>query len=1063
MIAGIGSTLTMSNALSTLTLTGNNTYTGATAVNAGTLQIGDGASMAASIFPSGQVQVAAAGILAINLPASSTFANDVNNSGAINVISAGSVTVSGVISGSGAFNQAGAGTTTLTGGNIYSGQTVVSNGLLQIGTAATAASLGSGAVAIGKGATLVLVNVNGGSFGNNVGNGLGGVGLLNVASANNLTFSGVLSDGMAGQLALMQSGAATTTLTSANTYSGTTTIINGGTLVAGVVGALPATVADGGTAAARSAISMDQTGAGSSTLELGANQVTASLSGASSSQVTLNGSMLTIGNSAAGVTTTFAGVISDGSGVFGSGGFTKDGTSTQILTGINTYTGLTTIRGGVLQVGTVGAAATIGSGAVAIGNGGSLSLINLNGNVLANDVSNSEGGAGTLAVTSAISITASGALTDGGVGQLAVTFSGAGTMLLTNSGNSYSGGTTIGVNSTVILSGAGTIGNGSVTNNGMLGFSQSGAASFGNAISGGGGLTQNGPGTVTLTGANTYTGGTSIAANSTVILSGAGTVGNGPVANDGTLSFSQSSAATFANVISGAGALVQSGPGAVTLTGANTYSGTTTIGGGALQIGNSGTAGSIGAGAVGISNGGALTLINMKGSSFANNVSNGVGGLGLLNVDSAKNITLSGGLTDGLSGQLALTQSGNGTTILTSANTYTGATSVVAGNLMVNGSLAAGSSVTVSAAGALSGTGTIAGSVEIQSGSLNPGGASTPGTFTLGILVLDPGSTSHFRLGQSGVAGGALNDLVSVTGNLTLGGILNVTPLPGFGIGAYTLFDATSIQPGTFASITGLPGYTTAISTMGNSVELVVNLGAGQYWDGANTTGGGVISGGSGSWNTTASNWTSATGASNSNWQNGTAIFAASSGTVTLTSAISAEALIFGSTRIRALRVEHADADGIWSGGAGNQRDECRRCSDDRSEDRGQLRPGRERRRNPYPDECGEQLYRWHDDPQWCRANRHECDRRLARRRWGTDWQRWCVECRQDEPHHIDEQYLQQLGRCGHIECRLREHPHPVRTVNRREYGSTRTYAKRRQNHHADQFRQYLQRSDHRE
>ena len=77
------------------------------------------------------------------------------------------------------------------------------------------------------------------------------------------------------------------TLSSANSYTGSTHLLNGGSLFANVVGALPTSP--------RSDVFLDQTGSGGSTLILGASQVAASLSGATTSQVQLNAHTLTIG------------------------------------------------------------------------------------------------------------------------------------------------------------------------------------------------------------------------------------------------------------------------------------------------------------------------------------------------------------------------------------------------------------------------------------------------------------------------------------------------------------------------------------------------------------------------------------------------------------------------------------------------------------------------------------------------------------------------------------------------------------------------------------------------
>ncbi len=75
--------------------------------------------------------------------------------------------------------------------------------------------------------------------------------------------------------------------------------------------------------------------------------------------------------------------------------------------------------------------------------------------------------------------------------------------------------------------------------------------------------------------------------------------------------------------------------------------------------------------------------MNVIGNTFTGNVTNTLGGAGLVNVNSANNNFLDGILSDG-AGTLALTQSGGGTTTLRAANTYTGPTLVSAGHLCVS-------------------------------------------------------------------------------------------------------------------------------------------------------------------------------------------------------------------------------------------------------------------------------------------------------------------------------------------------------------------------------------------
>ena len=83
---------------------------------------------------------------------------------------------------------------------------------------------------------------------------------------------------------------------------------------------------------------------------------------------------------------------------------------------------------------------------------------------------------------------------------------------------------------------------------------------------------------MTLSGANSYSGGTTIS-DGTLQVGNGGTTGSiaGNIVNNAALIFNRSDNLTYANVISGTGTLEQAGAGILTLTGANTYSGSTTI------------------------------------------------------------------------------------------------------------------------------------------------------------------------------------------------------------------------------------------------------------------------------------------------------------------------------------------------------------------------------------------------------------------------------------------------------------------------------------------------------
>ncbi len=263
-----GLTKTGSN---TLTLSGNDTYTGGTIVNGGTLKAG--AATHAFGANTGLLTVNTGGTVDLNgfgqqigllAGTGGTVLN--NGAGSVNLNllgSTGSASYQGVIadnnSGSGLIlvNKAGAGTQILSGANTYSGGTQLSAGILQLGTGGTLGSV-SGSLQV-TGGTLDL-------SGNNLGVGiLAGTGgtILNNATGTNQTltvgngiatggsYAGVIADnsGGTGTLALTKTGNGTQTLTGMSTYTGATTVSSTGSLT--VSGSLSGTtsvaVNNGGT------------------------------------------------------------------------------------------------------------------------------------------------------------------------------------------------------------------------------------------------------------------------------------------------------------------------------------------------------------------------------------------------------------------------------------------------------------------------------------------------------------------------------------------------------------------------------------------------------------------------------------------------------------------------------------------------------------------------------------------------------------------------------------------------------------------------------------------------
>ena len=189
---------------------------------------------------------------------------------------------------------------------------------------------------------------------------------------------------------------------------------------------------------------------------------------------------------------------------------------------------------------------------------------------------------------------------------------GWGKILLTG-GNTYSG-TTLVSGGTLEIGTGGTLGTGPVVNNTVLAFSGSGSVTVTNPISGTGRVVQSGNGTLTLSGANTYSGITevnsgalvvgnastnvsTISVNATLDLSGQN-LSLGRLAGSGAVSNSVGGALTltvgagnadslFGGAIrDGAGtlALNKTGSGTLALSGLNTYSGATVVGGGTLKL-----------------------------------------------------------------------------------------------------------------------------------------------------------------------------------------------------------------------------------------------------------------------------------------------------------------------------------------------------------------------------------------------------------------------------------------------------------------------------------------------
>ena len=681
----------------TLTLSGVNTYSGQTTVSGGTLKLG-----VAGAVPTNTLTIGTDGTFDLNN--FNQTVTDLSGSGAVTLgtatLTAGSTTdttFSGVISGNGGLTKVGTGTLTLSGINTYTGITTINGGgVLKMGADNVLSS--NTDVTINNG-TLDLANTDQtiGSLESN-GNVLLGSGTLTTGGNNlNRTFGGVIS----GTGDLVKVGTATLTLTGANTYSGGTTV-NGGTLKVGASGAVPA-----------GALTVGADG----TFDLNNFAYTATeLSG--SGAVTLGNATLTAGSTA---DTTFSGIIS------GDGGLTKVGAGTLTLSGVNTYTGATTISSGTLQMGAAGAVPT---SALEVQSGSTFDLNNFNQTVT--DLSGSGSvtlGNATLTAGSTADTTFSGVISgDGGL-----TKAGAGTLTLSGA-NTYTGTTTVadgilklGVVNALIagalevqsagtfdlndfdhtvtdLNGAGSVALGSAT----LTTSSTTDTTFSGVISGDGGLTKAGTGTLTLSGVNTYSGGTTLSVGTLALESGS-SVGAGTIAlgNDTTLAMNKaltvanaitvSGSATIATganaviasgVIGGSGRLIKTGTGALTLAANNTYAGGTALQAGTIVV-ESDTA--LGTGTVEATGSGVVLQAGKENLTLANAVTVTED----LIVDTAGEVVL---LSGSVTGAGRLIKRGTGTLELAGENSFSGGTEVESGTLALDVNAASSTGEVVMAA-----------------------------------------------------------------------------------------------------------------------------------------------------------------------------------------------------------------------------------------------------------------------------------------------------------------------------------------------------------------------------
>lgn len=299
---------------------------------------------------------------------------------------------------------------------------------------------------------------------------------------------------------------------------------------------------------------------------------------------------------------------------------------------------------------------------------------------------------------------------------------------------------------------------------------------------------------------------------------------------------------TYANTVSGNGDLHQSGSNRLTLSGTNTYTGSTYISRGTLAVSgdnrissasplvfsysyspsSDGSAPTIYYGTFDL-NGYAQTFSELSESPVATVLGttvnpNGTVAIngGALTINQSANRTFSGAIT-GTSG--SFTKSGSGQLTLAGTSSFTGTTTVNGGALRVDGSLP--SAITVASGGALRGTGRVGavdnnGLVQVSDIIGNPMGTlNVSGNFTQ-----RSNGTLSMRIANTGAS-----DKLVVGGTAYLAGTLAVVPQPGiYQPGTrYGLVSAGQVQ-GNFSSVTStMQGLTLNLNYTNTGVELVLD------------------------------------------------------------------------------------------------------------------------------------------------------------------------------------------------------------------------------------------------
>jgi len=716
-----------------ITLTSTNTYTGNTVINTGTLQVGDctGGSLG-----------------------NGSYAGAITNNGSLIVNTPVNQTLSGVISGTGSLTKLCSGTTFLTGTNTYTGTTT--NGV-NVSIPTITAGTNTYFTNVPSDMTVAMITLNSLVNGVTTGNFMAG--------GNPYALYFFTNDGTAATVQMqINDGGFLKSLKLQFT-------INNSVLTTTLLWAKYS----------NTAIGTDQSGA--------TDQTTAGAYGVKNLSIIINTGALQIGNGGTtGSITNTNKIVNNSSLIYnttsnltqsqvisGTGSLTQNGTGILTLTNNSTFTGGTTVNNGILKLaklvnnsnGTIIGTLTINANGEVDANTTNwdlgwdvnrVSTININGGKLVFNGTDNNGGMNA-------NVNMNGGTISGSSFDWFAT--GANTINVLDDSNITAGmnlrstlNTTIDINKTLSVSGV-------MTNSGAI--------------------VKSGAGTLLLTGDNTNTG--NITINAGILKVGdcvTGKLGGGAYAgniiNNGSLIINTPATQTLSGIVSGTGSLSKLCTANAILTGANTYTGVTTIADGTLQIGNGGTTGSI--------------------ANTANIVNNSA-----LVYNTTSNLTQS----QVISGTGNVTQNGTNIVTLSGANTYTGGTNINAGTIKI------------SSDGNLGGT---SGAISINGGSLAVSADNITLNANRGIVVGTNGATiDNTSIGTTGntyIAG-----VISGNGPITLKSIGSLAgkPTGDYGLGI-KLSNTANTFTGDITIKSGLVSYASD-GSFGNVTNKIILDGGG--------------------------------------------------------------------------------------------------------------------------------------------------------------------------------------------------------------------------------------------